>query len=251
MASRRMKRALTAILILVASTAVASRPPPRYTRVHESVGDAGFPAFLPNPSNAILELVSTNGIVWRRTAGAAPRRPPVATFFFVQKNVATSPHCILEFGGRRTPPVVGVSSQGSLQFRTEEEFLVKPDKLARQLNPDHPWLSGDFRDSFPWRARFPSPSQFLARLTNNRSDPMDIQVRHRDGRTLAVPVVIVVNDSDPTWQAMLRERALPSPQWLRNLWPIVEAEEDGFTIWNGTEWKQIKGDANKMPGHIP
>ena len=240
-----------AILTLLATAAAVAAPPPkRSTVIFDPKSDAEAFSFIPTPATCELHVVASNRLVWvkcdRRQSG---RARACDTTVYLQERVGAKPTRIVSFVGYEMPDVVGVSANGSLLFHGGDEFVASGDASVRSSSDAAVFFMRDIRNSCPFDVQtVTSPTAFLRRLSEGKTPAFTLPVFRKGDRKVMreITVTAVSSDSDPMWKQM-ESGALPPPEWLQHLWPIVYWDESGFTIWNGIEWTQFKWDANQVP----
>ncbi len=248
-----MKKIITIFILLYAGVCISAPPPKWATVLFDPKSDAEAFSFIPTPATCELHVVTSNLLVWVKYDGRQHGRARAGdTTVYLQERVGHEPTRIVMFGGRRMPSVVGVSSNGSLLFDRGEEFIVSGDASARSSSDAATFFQRDTRHTCPFDVQtVTSPSAFVRRLAEDKTPSFTVPVFRKGDRTTMreLTVTAVPRDSDQKWKQMQPEvGGLPSPDWLRNLWPIVKWDKTGFTIWSGTDWKQFKWDANNAPG---
>jgi|GEM_PF-6197795 len=250
----KMKKTMILSMLLSTSIALAAPPPKLSIVLYDPKSDPNVFESIPTPTTHELQLVTSNHLIWVKSEGAlSPRAQVVSTTVYVQKRVGQKPTLIIRFGGRKMSDVVGVSERGSLLFKGGEEFIVSGDASARSSSDASRFFLSDIRHTCIFDIQFvTSPSIFVRRLSEDKNPTFVLPVfKMTDKKTMEeIQVKAIPNDQDPEWN-VIKSGDLPSPGWLRNLWPIVEFDEASFTIWNGTEWIKFKWDANQTdPGSI-
>jgi len=250
-----MKKALFICIIAVVLQPLLAQAfrrvePKLFTYIYDRNSDSNEFEFIPSPATCELHLVTSNSLVWvdRREERRAFRRPPVFnSVVYVQKELGQTPTRIIRFGGHKTPSVVGVSSNGSLLFASGEEFIVSGDVSARLSSDSSAFFHADIRDTCPFDVHaVTSPSMFARRLSEDRTPVFTLPVfRKGSKKTMKEIRVRAIPGDTPFWRHMKKTGALPSPESLRHIWPVVRWDDTGLTIWNGDEWTQFKWDANK------
>jgi hypothetical protein len=246
-----MKTLTSIFMILVAGIALAAPPPKRTTVIFNPKSDAEAFSFMPTPATCELHIVASNLLVWAKHDGRQHDRARTHdTTVYVQKRVGQKPAHIMRFGGRKMPVVIGASANGSLLFATGEEFIASGDASTRSLSDAASFFQTDMRYTCPFDVQtLRSPTIFKRRLQEDRTPAFIFPVfRKTDRGSMREIEVKAVPGNSMFWQYMQQPGALPSPRQLEHLWPVVEWDEGGFMIWNGTEWKQFKWDANKPNG---
>jgi hypothetical protein len=245
---KKMKR-IAPILILLAAGGVSAAPPVQpSTVIYDPRTDVEAFSFVPTPATCELHVVDSNVLAWVRYDGRQLGRAwAYDTTVYLQERVGQKPTHIVKFGGRQMPKILGVTANGSLLFERGEEFIASGDACARYSSDADGFFICDTRNACPFDVQtVTSPSTFLRRLSQEKTPHFTLPVfRKGDQKVMReITVAAVPSDSDPMWKQMA-SGALPSPEWLRHLWPIAQWDVSGFTIWNGTEWTQFNWDANQ------
>jgi len=245
-----MKKITTIFTVLCAGVCLAAPPPKRATVLFDPKSDAEAFSFIPTPATCELHVVTSNLLTWVKYDGRQHGRARVYdTTVYLQDRVGQEPTRIVMFGGRRMPSVVGVSSNGSLLFDRGEEFIVSGDASTRSSSDAATFFQRDTRHTCPFDVQtVTSPSAFVRRLSEDKTPTFVLPVFRRGDRTAMRELKVKAVPSDTPFWDQMKSGALPTPNQLQQLWPIVEWDNTGFTVWSGMDWEQFKWDANNAPG---
>lgn len=247
-----MNRIIAIFIVLIAGVALAAPPQKRTTVIFNSKSDTEAFSFIPTPATCELHVVASNLLVWVKYDGQQHGHAPAYdTTVYLQERVDQKPTHIVKYGGCKMPSVVGASVNGSLLFDGGEEFIASGDASARSSSDAASFFQSDNRHTCPFDIQaVTSPSIFARRLSEDKTPTFTLPVfRKRDKKAMRELKVKAIPSETQFWK-QVKSGALPSPDELKNLWPVAQWDKAGFTIWNGTEWEKFKWDANKQIQNI-
>lgn len=236
-----MKKLLT-FLVLAANISSAAPPPKLTTVIFDPKTDTEAYSFIPTPGTCELQLISSNLFVWVKYDEQRQGRGFNSdTTVYVQAQVGRPPSHVVRFGGRRMPSVTGATQGGSLRFTGGEEFVASGDAAAWSSSATSNFFQPDIRHTcaFDIQPNI-SPSAFAARLAEGRATGTTptftlLVVKWGEARRIReVPVTA------PSLSLEALIGTLPTPEQIRNLWPVVSWNASGFTFWNGTGWTHFE-----------
>jgi hypothetical protein len=242
-----MKRTIPILVLLVAGGVLAAPPRKKSTVIYNPVTDAEAFSFTPTPATCELHIVASNQMVWVKYDEQPYGHPPgYDTTVYMQERVGQRPRRIVRFDGRKLPKITGVTPNGSLLFEQGEEFIASGDASTRTSADAATFFLRDIRHTCSFDvASVITPTIFKQRLSEDKAPTFTLPVfRKGDKKNMRDIEVIAVTGSTLMWE-QLKGDTLPSPDQLQDIWPIVQWDKAGFTIWDGTQWKEFKWDAMK------